>query len=96
MDRKIEKIDKYTGPKTSHHRILVGNKCDFAESNGMKYIETSAKTGFNIEEAIYMLACEIVPEVIELDQNDIENKQLIEINRKIFETKPKSNMLKDI
>lgn len=54
-------------------RLLIGNKCDlessrkvskeegqrFAESNGMKFIETSARNAVNIEEAFQTMAQEI-------------------------------------
>ena len=54
--------------------LLVGNKCDledkrkvsfqegkdFAESNGMKFMETSAKTASKVQEAFELLTNEII------------------------------------
>ncbi|CAG9324087.1 unnamed protein product [Blepharisma stoltei] len=62
--------------------LLVANKCDldsertvtkdealeFAEANKLKYLETSAKTGLNVEEAFNLVGREIV--------NKIENGEI--------------------
>ena len=56
------------------YKLLIGNKCDledkrkvtyqegkdFAESNGMKFIETSAKTASKVQEAFELLTTEII------------------------------------
>ena len=56
------------------YKLLIGNKCDleekrkvtyqegkdFAESNGMKFIETSAKTASKVQEAFELLTNEII------------------------------------
>ena len=56
------------------YKLLIGNKCDleekrkvsyqegkdFAESNGMKFIETSAKTASKVQEAFELLTSEII------------------------------------
>ena len=56
------------------YKILIGNKCDledkrqvtyeqakeFADSYGMKYIETSAKTNQNVHEAYVTMTKEII------------------------------------
>lgn len=75
--------------------FLVGNKCDmndyrevtteeanmFAETNKLKYIETSAKSAFNIENLFYNIAKELI-----LD--DTENmKNYDSLNDIFFETK---------
>ena len=72
----IKDLEDYTDENTN--KILVGNKCDLkyevdlneanelAKSSGMQFLETSAKTGFNVKEMFLMLATEI--------KNRIENK----------------------
>lgn len=75
--------------------FLVGNKCDmndyrevtteeanmFAETNKLKYIETSAKSAFNIENLFYNIGKELI-----LD--DTENmKNYDSLNDIFFETK---------
>ena len=56
------------------YKILIGNKCDleekravtyqegkdFADSNGMKFIETSAKESKNVQEAFVTMTKEII------------------------------------
>tara|TARA_Y100000385_G_scaffold163306_1_gene169248 strand:+ start:13774 stop:14403 length:630 start_codon:yes stop_codon:yes gene_type:complete len=75
--------------------FLVGNKCDmndyrevtteeanmFAETNKLKYIETSAKSAYNIENLFYNIGKELI-----LD--DTENmKNYDSLNNIFFETK---------
>ena len=64
----LAEIDQHADPKC--HRLLVGNKCDlvderlvdeataeeFAEGQGIPYIETSAKNSTNVEEAFLKIA----------------------------------------
>ena len=59
-------------------RLLIGNKCDWearrvvskergealAASQGIKFLETSAKTNYNIDEAFEQLARQILKKVI--------------------------------
>ena len=63
-------------------KILIGNKCDledkrkvtfqegkdFADSNGMKFLETSAKTATKVEEAFEQLTNEIINSSIYKDK----------------------------
>ena len=63
-------------------KILIGNKCDledkrkvtfqegkdFADSNGMKFLETSAKTATKVEEAFEQLTNEIINSSINKDK----------------------------
>ena len=56
------------------YKLLIGNKCDledkrqvtyqegkdFADSNGMKFLETSAKTATKVQEAFELLTNEII------------------------------------
>ena len=66
----VELIDRYAGEGVV--KLLVGNKCDvearqvtreeaekFAEELKMRYMETSAKTGENVEETFMLTAREI-------------------------------------
>ena len=76
------------------YKILIGNKIDlekdrditynegkeYAESEGMKFIETSAKDGSNIEEAFELITKEIIKSNINKNVNEIENKNNGKIN----------------
>ena len=69
--------------------MLVGNKCDleskrevsfqegkeFAEGNGMKFIETSAKTDQKVAEAFETLADEIIRSNVNKEKAVAENKK---------------------
>jgi GTPase SAR1 family protein len=75
------------------YKILVGNKCDleekrqvsyeqgkeFADTYGMKFIETSAKTNNNVQEAFYTMTKEIIASSKEkeriLSKNESEKKE---------------------
>ena len=64
------------------YKLLIGNKCDleekrkvtfqegkdFAESNGMKFIETSAKTASKVQEAFELLTNEIIKSNLNKDK----------------------------
>ena len=59
------------------YKLLIGNKCDledkrkvtyqegkdFATSNGMQFMETSAKTASKVQEAFELLTQEIIKEI---------------------------------
>ena len=76
------------------YKVLIGNKIDlekdrditynegkeYAESEGMKFIETSAKDGSNIEEAFELITKEIIKSNINKNVNEIENKNNSKIN----------------
>ena len=65
------------------YKLLIGNKCDledkrkvtfqegkdFAESNGMKFMETSAKTASKVQEAFELLTNEIIKSNLNKEQN---------------------------
>jgi len=67
----LYEIDRYASETVN--KLLVGNKCDlkdkkvvdqevasqFAESIGMKFLETSAKNSHNVEQAFLTMATEI-------------------------------------
>ncbi len=63
----LQEVERYSG--NSVHRILIGNKSDradreitsdhgrqFAQENGMPFLETSAKNSDNIDELFLQLA----------------------------------------
>ena len=70
------------------YKLLIGNKCDledkrkvtyqegkdFAESNGMKFMETSAKTASKVQEAFELLTNEIIKANINKEKN-LEKKE---------------------
>lgn len=73
----IRNIDQYASEGVN--KILIGNKCDdlerrvvdrergaeLAREYGLKFIETSAKTGINVEEAFLTLARDIKKRLID-------------------------------
>lgn len=74
-----EQVIRYCSPKTPI--IIVGNKGDlidekevsdeevrnFAESRGLEYIESSAKTNKNVEEAFYRITRQVYTNVVNGD-----------------------------
>ena len=77
-------------------KILIGNKCDledkrvisysqakdFADSNGLKYVETSAKTNNNVTEAFSEIGKELMEACKDKDFIGNENKKTITISNK--------------
>ena len=72
------------------YKLLIGNKCDledkrqvtyqegkdFAESNGMKFIETSAKTSSKVQDAFELLTNEIIKANLSKDKGEKKDKAL--------------------
>lgn len=70
------------------YKILVGNKCDledkrkvtfeqgkeFADTFGMKFIETSAKTSQNVEESFKTMTKEIIDIMVEKEKKIVKEK----------------------
>ena len=73
--------------------MLVGNKCDlesdrkvsfqegkeFAEGNGMKFIETSAKTDQKVGEAFETLADEIIKSNVNKEKAVVDKKDNVKL-----------------
>jgi GTPase SAR1 family protein len=84
------------------YKILVGNKCDveekrqvsyeqgkeFADTYGMKFIETSAKTNNNVQEAFYTMTKEIISaskekeRILIKNENEKKEKNKVDISKK--------------
>jgi small GTP-binding protein len=68
------------------YKILIGNKCDleekrqvsyeqgkeFADTYGMKFIETSAKTNQNVHEAFVTMTKEIISQMQDKEKSKID------------------------
>ena len=75
----IQNYYKFSSPDTERHVVLIGNKSDlkedreikeeeiydFSKNNKIKYFETSAKNGENIDECFYFNAEELMKKVEE-------------------------------
>ena len=76
------------------YKLLIGNKCDledkrkisiqegkeFAESNGMKFIETSAKNDTKVQEAFELLTQEIIKSTITKDKGMEKKEKTIHLS----------------
>ena len=74
------------------YKLLIGNKCDledkrkvtyqegkdFAESNGMKFMETSAKTASKVQEAFELLTTEIIKSSLNKERG-LEKKEILKL-----------------
>jgi len=75
---------------SSVNKVLVGNKCDMADKRmiatekgqaladeyGIKFFETSAKTGYNVEDSFMALAKEVKHRVVDAPHIKKETKKL--------------------
>ena len=98
----IENYYKYSNPDSEKHVILIGNKSDLKENrevtqeqidnftlnNKIKYFETSAKNGENIEECFYFIAEKLMNGLEEKgienninEKNDIINDESLKKNK---------------
>ena len=87
------------------YKLLIGNKCDledkrkvtyqegkdFATSNGMQFIETSAKTDTKVKDAFEMLTQEIIKSSITKDKVMEKKEKTVHLNHggSDLNTKPK-------
>ena len=76
------------------YKLLIGNKCDleekrkisvqegkeFAESNGMKFIETSAKDNTKVQEAFELLTSEIIKSNLNKDKSPTQKETTRQIH----------------
>ena len=76
------------------YKLLIGNKCDleekrkisvqegkeFAESNGMKFIETSAKDNTKVQEAFELLTTEIIKSNLNKDKTPTQKETTRQIH----------------
>ena len=76
------------------YKLLIGNKCDleekrkisvqegkeFAESNGMKFIETSAKDNTKVQEAFELLTTEIIKSNLNKDKSPTQKETTRQIH----------------
>jgi GTPase SAR1 family protein len=83
------------------YKILIGNKCDleekrqvsyeqgkeFADTYGMKFIETSAKTNHNVQESFVTMTKEIISQIQDKEKaitknDEKKDRNKIEISKK--------------
>ena len=102
----IQSIHTNLGENDSIKIIIIGNKVDlerevsledaqkYAEDNGYKYFETSAKTGKNVSESIRFLVQEII-DCQDKKQNNINNGNDNNIANVILNSDNKNNKKDD-
>ena len=75
------------------NKILIGNKCDWEEKRavsfeqgqalaaelGIPFLEVSAKTNKNIEEAFYSLAADIKKKIVDTSKNEQGNGPAVNV-----------------
>jgi Ras-related protein Rab-1A len=84
------------------YKILIGNKSDleekrevsyqqgkeFADTHGMKFIETSAKTNNNVQESFYTMTNEIIAStkekerILSKNESDRKEKTKVDLSKK--------------
>jgi len=93
----LEEVNHHANQDQDKTVILVGNKCDleeerqvsteegaaFAKSNGLLFLETSAKTGHNVDEAFLVPAKDIYEKI---KRGMVDSPVVSKNNTKSFET----------
>ena len=86
------------------YKLLIGNKCDleekrkvsyqegkeFASSNGMQFIETSAKTDTKVKDAFEMLTQEIIKSTITKDKGKEKKDKTVHLEKAAEDISTKS------
>lgn len=86
VENWLSEVEKFANENVV--KLLVGNKCDlesqrqvtfaqgkeFADSLGVKFIETSAKNAINVDKAFFTLAEEIKGKVTKGNDDNVRNK----------------------
>ncbi len=98
----IENYYKYSNPYSEKNVVLIGNKSDliekrevkeeeidsFAKDNNIKYFETSAKDGKNIDESFYYIAEKLIEQFEkkgkEEEKKDVINNDNLKQNTKVL------------
>ena len=87
----IQNYYNYSNPNSEKNVVLIGNKGDlkenreisdeeinkFAINNNIKYFETSAKNGNNIEECFYYIAEKLMKDMKEKGEDSNDNNNII-------------------
>ena len=87
----IQNYYNYSNPNSEKNVVLIGNKSDlkenreisdeeinkFAINNNIKYFETSAKNGNNIEECFYYIAEKLMKDMKEKGEDNNDNNNII-------------------
>mmetsp|Transcript_33725 Transcript_33725/g.35020 ORF Transcript_33725/g.35020 Transcript_33725/m.35020 type:complete len:207 (+) Transcript_33725:2-622(+) len=88
----LNEIDKHASKNV--YKILVGNKCDlnekrqvsydqgkeFADTHGMKFIETSAKTAFNVGDSFVSMTTDIIKQLQSKEMKQQETSGTVNIS----------------
>ena len=87
----IQNYYNYSNPNSEKNVVLIGNKSDLKENreisdeeinkftinNNIKYFETSAKNGNNIEECFYYIAEKLMKDMKEKGEDSNDNNNII-------------------
>ena len=87
----IQNYYNYSNPNSEKNVVLIGNKSDLKENreisdeeiykfsinNNIKYFETSAKNGNNIEECFYYIAEKLMKDMKEKGDDNNDNNNII-------------------
>ena len=94
INNRLNEIEKNANKNV--YKILVGNKCDLedkrtvsyqqgkelAETYGMQFIETSAKSNTNVDEAFHLLGKEVMKLSLNDKEKNFGNKNKMKLDKK--------------